>query len=41
MIREGGYEAICNFFFNLRGPWVPEIEDIIIGQIAKAEMSLS
>jgi len=41
MIREGGYEATCNFFFNLRGPWVPEIEDIIIGQIAKAEMSLS
>lgn len=41
MIREGGYEASCNFFFNLRGPWVPEIEDIIIGQIAKAEMKLS
>ncbi|GIP39837.1 hypothetical protein J31TS4_31170 [Paenibacillus sp. J31TS4] len=41
MIREGGYEASCNFFFNLRGPWVPEIEDIIIGQIAKAEMTLS
>jgi hypothetical protein len=41
MIGEGGYEANCNFFFNLRGPWVPEIEDIIIGQIAKAEMRLS
>lgn len=36
MIREGGYEATCNFFFGLRGPFVPEIEDIIIGQIAKA-----
>lgn len=36
MIREGGYEATCNFFFGLSGPFVPEIEDIIIGQIAKA-----
>jgi hypothetical protein len=36
MIHEGGYEATCNFFFGLRGPFVPEIEDIIIGQIAKA-----
>jgi hypothetical protein len=41
MITEGGYEATCNFFFNLRGPWVPEIEDIIIGQIAKAELLLT
>lgn len=41
MIGEGGYEASCNFFFNLRGPWVPEIEDIIIGQIAKAELRLT
>jgi hypothetical protein len=36
MIHEGGYEATCNYFFGLRGPFVPEIEDIIIGQIAKA-----
>ncbi|MDF2670586.1 MAG: hypothetical protein K0R67_2892, partial [Paenibacillus sp.] len=33
---EGGYESTCNFFFGLRGPFVPEIEDIILGQIAKA-----
>jgi hypothetical protein len=36
MIHEGGYESTCNFFFGLRGPFVPEIEDIILGQIAKA-----
>jgi len=36
MIREGGYEAECNYFFNLHGDFVPEIEDIIIGQIAQA-----
>lgn len=41
MIGEGGYEAECNFFFNLRGPWVPEIEDIIVGQIVQAEMRLT
>jgi hypothetical protein len=40
MIGEGGYEANCNFFFNLRGPFVPEIEDIILGQIVQAEMAL-
>lgn len=36
MIGEGGYEAECNFFFGLRGPFVPEIEDIIVGQVAQA-----
>lgn len=41
MIGEGGYEASCNFFFNLRGPFVPEIEDIILGQIVQAEMKLT
>ncbi|WP_158606381.1 neutral/alkaline non-lysosomal ceramidase N-terminal domain-containing protein [Paenibacillus ginsengarvi] len=40
MIREGGYEAECNFFFNLRGPFVPEIEDIIVGQIVRLEQRL-
>lgn len=40
MIAEGGYEAKCNFFFNLRGNFVPEIEDIIVGQIVKAEQAL-
>lgn len=35
-IQEGGYEAENNYFFNLRGPFIPEIEDIIIGQIVKA-----
>jgi len=41
MIGEGGYESECNFFFNLRGPFVPEIEDIIVGQIVRAAMSLN
>ncbi|WP_135548024.1 neutral/alkaline non-lysosomal ceramidase N-terminal domain-containing protein [Paenibacillus cymbidii] len=36
MLEEGGYEAESNYFFDLRGPFVPEIEDIIVGQIAKA-----
>ncbi|MEF3303934.1 neutral/alkaline non-lysosomal ceramidase N-terminal domain-containing protein [Paenibacillus sp. GYB003] len=40
MIGEGGYEAECNFFFNLRGPFVPEIEDIIVGQIVQTDMRL-
>ncbi|WP_127578883.1 neutral/alkaline non-lysosomal ceramidase N-terminal domain-containing protein [Paenibacillus koleovorans] len=39
MIHEGGYEATCNFFFGLHGPFVPEIEDIIVGQIAKAVLT--
>lgn len=41
MIGEGGYEAECNYFFNLRGPFVPEIEDIILGQIVRAEWRLA
>ncbi|RAV13334.1 neutral/alkaline non-lysosomal ceramidase N-terminal domain-containing protein [Paenibacillus contaminans] len=41
MIREGGYEAGCNFFFHLRGPFVPEIEDIIVGQIVRLDYNLS
>lgn len=35
MIREGGYEAECNYFFGLQGRYIPEIEDIIIGQAAR------
>lgn len=41
MIGEGGYEAECNYFFGLRGPFVPEIEDIIVGQVAQAMHKLS
>lgn len=41
MIAEGGYETTCNFFFNLRGNFVPEIEDIIVGQIVRTEQALS
>lgn len=41
MIAEGGYEATCNFFFHLRGNFVPEIEDIIVGQIVRIEQALS
>ncbi|MBP1988845.1 hypothetical protein J2Z66_000440 [Paenibacillus eucommiae] len=41
MIAEEGYEAACNFFFNLRGNFVPEIEDIIVGQIVRGEQALS
>jgi len=41
MIQEGGYEAECNYYWSLRGPFVPEIEDIIIGQIAQAYGRLS
>ncbi|MDF2723177.1 MAG: Neutral ceramidase precursor [Paenibacillus sp.] len=33
MISEGGYEAICNFFFTMRGPFLPEIEDVIMSEI--------
>lgn len=35
MVGEGGYEAECNYFFGLQGRFVPEIEDIIVGQTAK------
>lgn len=38
MIGEGGYESDCNFFFDMRGPFVPEIEDIIVGQLVKLDM---
>ncbi|WP_409346215.1 neutral/alkaline non-lysosomal ceramidase N-terminal domain-containing protein [Paenibacillus sp. MBLB4367] len=41
MIGEGGYEAACNYYFGLRGPFVPEIEDIIVGQVASAIGRLS
>lgn len=40
MIAEGGYETESNYFTGLRGPFVPEIEDIIVGQIVKAGMLL-
>jgi neutral ceramidase len=41
MIAEGGYEADCNYCFgSFRGSFVPEIEDIIVGQIAKADLLL-
>ncbi|MBP1991837.1 neutral/alkaline non-lysosomal ceramidase N-terminal domain-containing protein [Paenibacillus eucommiae] len=36
MIREGGYEAECNYFFGLSGPFVPEIEDVIMAEVVKA-----
>ncbi|MBP1988642.1 neutral/alkaline non-lysosomal ceramidase N-terminal domain-containing protein [Paenibacillus eucommiae] len=35
IIGEGGYEAECNYYFGLHGPFIPEIEDIIIGQVAE------
>lgn len=41
VIHEGSYEAECNYFFGLHGPFVPEIEDIIIGQVADALHELS
>jgi hypothetical protein len=41
MIGEGGYESDCNFFFDMRGPFVPEIEDIIVGQLVKLDMELA
>ncbi|NQX64228.1 neutral/alkaline non-lysosomal ceramidase N-terminal domain-containing protein [Paenibacillus qinlingensis] len=41
MIAEGGYEVDCNYCFGgFRGSFVPEIEDIIIGQITKADLLL-
>ncbi|WP_135557581.1 neutral/alkaline non-lysosomal ceramidase N-terminal domain-containing protein [Paenibacillus cymbidii] len=36
ILEEGGYEAESNYFFDLRGPFVPEIEDIITGRLAQA-----
>lgn len=35
MIAEGGYEADTNYFYGLQGPFMPEIEDIIIGRVAR------
>lgn len=41
MIAEGGYEADANYCFgSFRGTFVPEIEDIVVGQIAKADLQL-
>jgi neutral ceramidase len=41
MILEGGYEVDCNYCFgSFRGAFVPEIEDIILGQITKADLML-
>lgn len=41
MIAEGGYEVDCNYCFGrFRGSFVPEIEDIIVGQITKADLLL-
>lgn len=36
MVAEGGYETECHYFFGLMGPFVPEIEDIIVGQVAQS-----
>ncbi|MBP1988493.1 neutral/alkaline non-lysosomal ceramidase N-terminal domain-containing protein [Paenibacillus eucommiae] len=36
MIHEGGYEVDNFYYYGHRGPFVPEIEDIIIGQVASA-----
>ncbi|WP_158560640.1 neutral/alkaline non-lysosomal ceramidase N-terminal domain-containing protein [Paenibacillus contaminans] len=41
MIYEGGYEVDNFYYYGHRGPFVPEIEDIIIGQIASAFGRLS
>jgi hypothetical protein len=41
MITEGGYEVdYNNCFGSFRGAFVPEIEDIIVGQITKADVLL-
>jgi hypothetical protein len=37
VLQEGGYEAEVYIFF-LRGPFIPEIEDIMIGTIARMEL---
>lgn len=41
MIQEGGYEVDNFYYYGHRGPFVPEIEDIIIGQVASAFGALS
>lgn len=40
ILQERGYEAEAYKMNRLRGPFVPEIEDIIIGQIAEAGFQL-
>ncbi|MFC3798243.1 neutral/alkaline non-lysosomal ceramidase N-terminal domain-containing protein [Cohnella sp. GCM10012308] len=41
MIAEGGYEADANYCFgSFRGTFVPEVEDIVVGQIVKADLRL-
>lgn len=41
MIGEGGYEATCNFFFTMRGPFLPEIEDVILSEIDELRTGLN
>lgn len=36
IVREGGYEAECNYFFGLAGPFALNIEQIILGSIKNA-----
>ncbi len=40
MIKEGGYETDSQYLFGLRGPFVPEIEDLLLGRIVKANLDL-
>lgn len=35
MLREGGYEAEHYAFYGLRGPFVPEVENILLGRIVR------
>lgn len=35
MLAHGGYEAECNYFFGLRGPFMPEVEDVILGRVGQ------
>ena len=35
ILKEGGYEAEHYQFYGLRGPFVPEVEDILIGRIVR------
>lgn len=41
MIAEGGYEASCNFFFKMRGPFLPEIEDVIMEEVESLRVELA
>lgn len=36
MVGEGGYEAECNFFFGIAGPFLPEIEQTLLDGVAGA-----